>query len=138
VTSALDDVVSLVGVVSDLLGDELLLDDTRSVATLLLELVDVATGDEGVARPEAPVGLSGGALEGDHVVEGRVEPGEGPVDLLAPLLDTDAQPAALVALLGEVKLRRRCDEADQARLGGDGHVLLLTRCSLRVETAFRR
>src|SRR5207342_822186 len=43
---ALDDVVSPVGVVPDLPGDELLLDDTRTVAALHLELVDVAAGDE--------------------------------------------------------------------------------------------
>jgi hypothetical protein len=117
---------------SNLLGDELLLDDTRPVAVLDLELVDVAAGNEGVTRAEPRVGLPGGALEDNHVVDGRIELREGPIYLLAPLLDTDAKAAALVALLGEVKLRRGCGKADQAHLSGDGHVLLLIRCSLHI------
>jgi hypothetical protein len=58
VTSALDEVVGLVGVVSDLLGDELLLDDARCAAALHLELVDVAAGNDGVTGTELGVGLS--------------------------------------------------------------------------------
>lgn len=66
-----------------------------------------------VALAEAGVRLAGGALEGQHVVDRRVESGELAGGLAAPLLDADPQPATFSALLGEVQLRRGCDEADR-------------------------
>src|SRR4051812_35816575 len=92
-----------VDVVAEFAGDELLPDHARLPGALDLVLVDVAAGDKAVTLTEPCVGLPGGAIECDHVVEGRVELGELAVDLLAPLLDTDAETAAFLALAGEVE-----------------------------------
>lgn len=99
----LDDVRRLFGVVAELAGDELFLDEAAA-ALIDLVLVDVAAGDEEVTRPESLLDEARGRVVHNDVVVCRVELDEGVVRLVTPLLDTDPETDAVAATRGSLQV----------------------------------